>query len=35
MFFMACEELFGFDGGREWQVVHSLLRPHSEGEAGA
>lgn len=35
MFFMACEELFAFDEGREWFVVHSLLRPRGEGEAGA
>jgi cyclopropane-fatty-acyl-phospholipid synthase len=28
MFFMACEALFGFDRGREWFVVHSLLRRH-------
>jgi cyclopropane-fatty-acyl-phospholipid synthase len=34
LFFMACEELFRFDGGREWFVVHSLLRPRS-GEAQA
>lgn len=27
MFFMACAELFGIDGGREYGVVHSLCRP--------
>jgi len=27
MFFLACAELFGFEGGREWLVKHALLRP--------
>jgi cyclopropane-fatty-acyl-phospholipid synthase len=30
MFLMACEELFGHDGGREWFVSHQLLRPRGE-----
>ena len=28
MFWMACAELFGYDGGRQWMVVHHrLVRP--------
>ena len=27
VFFLACAELFGFDGGDEWVVAHHLLRP--------
>ena len=29
------EELFAFDEGREWFVVHSLLRPSREAGSGA
>ncbi|MFW5926953.1 MAG: SAM-dependent methyltransferase [Wenzhouxiangella sp.] len=28
IFFMACEELFGFDGGRQWLVGHFRFRKH-------
>jgi cyclopropane-fatty-acyl-phospholipid synthase len=31
MFFLACEELFGWDDGREWFVVHARLAPIGEG----
>ncbi|MYE23543.1 MAG: hypothetical protein F4Y01_06325, partial [Gammaproteobacteria bacterium] len=27
MFFMACEELFGFNGGSEWLVCHYRFQP--------
>lgn len=27
LFFLACEELFGFDGGRAWGVGHYRLKP--------
>jgi cyclopropane-fatty-acyl-phospholipid synthase len=29
MFFLACAELFGFRGGREWWISHALLAPRS------
>jgi cyclopropane-fatty-acyl-phospholipid synthase len=31
LFFLACEELFGYDGGREWGVGHYRLRPAGSG----
>jgi cyclopropane-fatty-acyl-phospholipid synthase len=38
LFYLACEELFGYDAGREWVVSHHTLRPipiqpRSEGDA--
>jgi hypothetical protein len=31
MFFLACSELFGFQGGSEWLVSHVLLAPRERG----
>jgi cyclopropane-fatty-acyl-phospholipid synthase len=33
MFFIACQELFGFEGGGEWLVSHTLLAPRPERSA--
>ena len=30
VFFLACSELFRFDGGTEWFVAHRLLAPAGE-----
>jgi cyclopropane-fatty-acyl-phospholipid synthase len=31
MFFMACDELFSFDGGNQWYVAHYLFEKKSAG----
>ena len=31
VFFLACAELFGYDGGREWVVLHQRLRVEGDG----
>jgi cyclopropane-fatty-acyl-phospholipid synthase len=34
MFFMACEELFAFNGGREWWVAHYRFEPRGADRRG-
>ena len=33
IFFLACAELFGFEGGEQWLVSHYLLAPRAVGDA--
>lgn len=33
LFFMACAELFGHDGGNEWYVSHYVFRRREEQDA--
>lgn len=34
-FFMACEEMFAFDGGRQWFVAHYLFAPQDSSNVDA